>query len=187
MSIPPNTNLRVTDPISKERGVDVNARRYDHLTPLHLASRCGKLEIVQILLDHGANPNVEDKFFMTPLHHVAAGEDKFLMTPLPHVAAWEDDFFIAPSHHVAAGLDESQEHGVPVAQLLLQCGVDVNAQDSQCETPLHLASASGRLEIVRVLLEHATVRNDCGQNPSPLVVEGKRFLPKIILVLTVFF
>ena len=94
---------------------------------------------------------------------------------------------MTPLHHVAGGLDEPQEHGVPVVQLIPQCGVDVNAQDPLCETPLHLASASGRLEIVRVLLEHATVRNDCGQNPSPLVVEGKRFLPTIILVLTVFF
>ena len=113
--------------------------------------------MAQILLDHGANPNVEDNILRTPLHQVAAGRY------------------------------ESKEHGVRVTRLLLQCGVDVNAQDLKCETPLHLASASGRLEIVRVLLEHATVRNDCGQNPSPLVVEGKRFLPKIILVLTVFF
>ena len=121
----------------------MDARRNDRWTPLHLASSHGKPEIVQVLLDHGANPNAEDKFFMTPLHNVAVGQY------------------------------ESQEHGARVAQLLLQCGADVNAQDSQCETPLHLASTSGKLEIVRVLLEHATVKDDRGQNPSHPVVEGK--------------
>ena len=113
--------------------------------------------MAQILLDHGANPNVEDNILRTPLHQVAAGRY------------------------------ESKEHGVRVTRLLLQCGVDVNAQDSKCETPLHIASASGRLEIVRVLLERATLTNDRGQNASHPGVEGKKIPPKIILVLTFFF
>jgi ankyrin repeat protein len=135
----------------------VNARRKDHWTPLHLASHWGKPEVVQVLLDHGANPNVEDNLLGTPLHHVAAGRY------------------------------ESQEDGIRVAQLLLECGVDVNAQDTNCETPLHLASAFGRLEIVRVLLEHATVKNDRDQNAAHLGLEGKILPPKIMLVLTTLF
>ena len=135
----------------------MNARRTDHYTPLHLASFCGKPEIVQALLDHGADPNVEDSTLRTPLHHVAGG------------------------------LYVSQGDGVRVTRLLLGCGVDVNAQDTNCETPLHVASSSGRHEIVRVLLEHTIVKNDRGQSPLHLGLEGKILSPKIILVLTTLF
>ena len=101
-----------------------------------------------MLLDHGANPNVDDNILRTPLHHAAGGRY------------------------------ESQADGVRITRLLLKCGVDVNAQGTNCETPLHLASASGRHEIVRLLLEHATVKNDQGQNPSHLGLEGKILSPK---------
>ncbi|KAH8995437.1 ankyrin repeat-containing domain protein [Lactarius akahatsu] len=126
---------------SEERCVDVDAHRKDHWTPLHLASHCGNPEVARVLLDHGANPNAEDNTLRTPLHHVAGG------------------------HY------ESQEVGVRLSRLLLECGVDVNAQDSSRQTPLHLASINGRLEIVQVLLEHATVKNDRGQNSSHLSLE----------------
>ncbi|KAH9066250.1 ankyrin repeat-containing domain protein [Lactarius vividus] len=120
----------------EERGVDVNAHRKDHWTPLHLASHCGNPEVARMLIDHGANVNAEDNNLRTPLHHVVEG------------------------HY------ESQEVGVRLSRLLLECGVDVNAQDINRQTPLHLASINGRLEIVRVLLEHAAMKNDRGQNSS---------------------
>ena len=135
----------------------MNARRKDHWTPLHLACHYGKPEAAQVLLDHGANPNVEDDLLGTPLHHVAGGPC------------------------------ESREDCVRVAQLLLECGVDVNAQDTNRETPLHLASTFGRLEIVRLLLEHATVKNDRGQNAVHLDLGGKQLFPKIMLVLMTSF
>ncbi len=126
-----------------ERGVDVNAQRRDQWTPLHLASFFGRPEIARVLLDHGAKPNAEDNLLKTPLHHVAGS--RF----------------------------ESQQDGVRVAQLLLKHGANVNAQDINHETPLHSASLCGRLEIARMLLEHAAVKNDRGQNPSHLDLEGE--------------
>jgi hypothetical protein len=53
-----------------ERGMDVNARRNDHETPLHVASYFGRLEIVRLLLDHGADANVETKQGLKLLHQV---------------------------------------------------------------------------------------------------------------------
>lgn len=41
-----------------------------------------------------------------------------------------------------------------VAELLLEYGAVVNAQDKNRKTPLYLASQYGRLEFVQVLLEH---------------------------------
>jgi ankyrin len=123
--------------------VYVNARRKDHWTPLHLASHCGKPEVARLLLAHGANAHAEDDFFRTPLHQVARGHC------------------------------HNQADGVRISKLLLESGADVNAQDINRETPLHLASASGKLEIVRVLLENATAKDYRGQSPSHLSFEGE--------------
>ena len=125
--------------------VDVNTRRKDHWTPLHLASHCGRPEVARLLLDYGANPKAEDNLLRTPLHHVARG------------------------HY------ESQDDGVRVSQLLLDCGADINAQDINRETPLHLASSSGKPEIVWLLLQYATTNHYRGQSPSQPGLEGEKF------------
>ena len=39
-------------------------------TPLHLAAGSNKLEVVNVLLDAGADPNMKDTDGKTPLHHV---------------------------------------------------------------------------------------------------------------------
>jgi ankyrin repeat protein len=108
-----------------ERGVDVNARRKDHQMPLHVASYYGNLEIVRLLLEHGAD--IE--------------------------AAWGDKGE-KPLHQVTYGKYRSQEDGVRVAQLLLDRGADVNTRRKDHWTPLHHASHFGNVEIARLLLDH---------------------------------
>lgn len=152
MNLTPEYNLRAAD-IFTERGVDVNAKRQDHCTPLHLASSRGRPDIAQVLLDHGAKVDAVDKLFRTTLHHASGG------------------------HY------ENQEDGVRVAQLLLKNGADVNAHDINRETPLHLAASLGRLEMARILLEHAIGKDDRGQNLSHLRLEGD-YDAQIIICLT---
>jgi ankyrin repeat-rich membrane spanning protein len=45
----------------KRRDVDMNAQDVDGFTPLHLASGGGKLEVVRLLVEHGADIDVKDK------------------------------------------------------------------------------------------------------------------------------
>ncbi len=76
--------------------------------------------------------------------------------------------------HVVSRYDS--QNGVRVAKLLLERGVDVNAQDKDHNSPLHSASYSGRLEIVRVLLDHgakANAKNDRGETPLHQVSQGE--------------
>ena len=47
-------------------GADVNARDEDHETPLHLVSRLGLFERAWVLLERGADRNVENKDGKTP-------------------------------------------------------------------------------------------------------------------------
>ncbi|KAH8983016.1 ankyrin repeat-containing domain protein [Lactarius akahatsu] len=113
-----------------ESGVDVDAQDMDHDTPLHSASYNGRFEIARVLLDHDAKASAKNDRGETPLHQVSKGEY------------------------------ESQVNGIGIARLLLDRDVDVNAQDMKHVTPLHLASWCGKLEIAKLLLGHATLKND---------------------------
>jgi ankyrin repeat protein len=56
------------------------------LIPLHLASQEGYDDIVQLLLDHGADANREDSHGSTPLHLASQeGHDHIVRLLLNHV------------------------------------------------------------------------------------------------------
>jgi ankyrin repeat protein len=129
-----------------ERSADVNARQKNLFTPLHWAAFKGRLEIAQLLLDHGANAKAENEGRETALHMLSRGEY------------------------------DTQEQGVGIAQILLKCGVDIHAQDKDKDTALHWAAFSGRPEITRLLLDHGAnpnVENDQGVTPLHQVSRGK--------------
>ena len=205
-----------------ERGADVNTRRNDHQTPLHAASYFGNVEIVRLLLDHGADPeaNAEGSMGEKPLHKVSVGEyrsqedgvrvGQLLLergadvntrrndhqTPL-HLASYfgnveivrllldhgadseanaECDYGAKPLHSLSCGKFKSQEDGVRVAELLLDCGADENTRRDDLWTPLHLASIWGKLDIVQLLIDRGAEVNavdDFGKTPLHVVSQNK--------------
>jgi ankyrin repeat protein len=78
-------------------------------------------------------------------------------------------------HVVSRGRYDSKDT-VRVVRLLLEHGVDVNAEDKDQSSPLHSASYSGKLEIARALLDHgakANLKNDRGETPLHQVSRGE--------------
>ena len=47
-------------------GANVNARGWDHKTPLHLASLGGSLDVSWLLIEHGADVDIQDDTSQTP-------------------------------------------------------------------------------------------------------------------------
>ena len=128
------------------RGGDVNARCETQWTPLHVASHFGKLEMTRLLLNHAAKVDAVDKFGRTPLCEVSGGEYN------------------------------SEEAGIGVARLLLERGADVNVRIQNQLTPLHLASRRGKLEMTRILLDHAAkidAMSSLGNTPLYEVILAK--------------
>jgi ankyrin repeat protein len=120
-------------------------------TPLLRATMAGDSEVVRVLLEKGANPNINDMGITAFL--VAAG--------------------VGPGNKGGTGLAAQTSEGGPVnmelMELLLQHGADINAQvtgtftytmrvsrapsANEGKTALHIAAEKGKADVVRYLLQ----------------------------------
>ena len=130
---------------------DVNAKCGEHGSSLHAASYRGHLEVARLLLENGANANLEDDERRTPL--VAAYRCNDNLEPmrllLEHGA-------VADVRYDSVGLishDASCVGDVAAMELLLQHNADVNARGYGNWTPLFWASGRGHVKVAQLLLE----------------------------------
>ncbi|MFW5802050.1 MAG: ankyrin repeat domain-containing protein [Spirochaeta sp.] len=121
------------------------------LTPnLHRVARWGQAELVQMLLDNGADPEERDIMDRTALHHAARHYRvvRVLVEANADPNA-RDRFDNTPLHMATIDYDS--------VRLLIEAGADVNAQNSINRTPLDIALRQGtsrrNREIVRLLIE----------------------------------
>ena len=100
-------------------------------TPLQVALQHGQMEVIQLLLEHGAKISENGD---------AAGETLLgdCGGTLLHWAAFQDD----------------HEKGDAIALLLLQHGADVSAKNNEQMTPLLKAAMHGQAAVAQVLLEN---------------------------------
>jgi hypothetical protein len=135
------------------------------LTPLGLAAAYGHRNVVELLLNQGANVNAADAMGQTPLHTAARyGSADVAALLLEHGADVDarDVLGATPLEWAALSGDKN------VASLLIKRGATVNAQSSTGKTALHLAATAGHKEVVALLLAHGAdvrIRNGDGQTP----------------------
>jgi uncharacterized protein len=137
---------RVTALLDEDRSL-VTAYSWDGFHVLHLAGHFGRTEIVQLLLERGADLDAISRPILpfipanTPLHSTIAG------------GAWE------------------------VARLLINRGARLDLADSNGNTALHQAAFEAPLETVQLLVARGadlSARNKKGQTPLAIAREKGR-------------
>jgi len=137
------------------KGADVNLRdKAVGWTALGHAASKGHTNVVQFLLEHGAEANYRDSGGGVPLHFAALmGRANVVKLLLAHGAdvnakggsGLQGDTAL----HLAAGSGRRE-----VAVLLLKHGADLDALDDVGATPLDIAETAGEVEMAEFLRKH---------------------------------
>jgi glycerophosphodiester phosphodiesterase len=140
-------------------------------TPLHYASHYGFVVICKIIIKHMQDwgqfdvshgiDSIEwqDTEGLAPLHLSVINQHPLTTKTLLEAEKWQGDTEeqvkfrkqISKSGIVLALATKS--NSVTIVKLLVEAGVDINFQDEQGETALHVAARFGHVECARVLIE----------------------------------
>ena len=103
-------------------GADVNLKNQDGESPLHTAAYMTNVEVMEILLKHGADSRYLDSERKSPLHLLSKNDENY-----------------------------SIEIVLKAILLLSEYGIDINAQDIDGKTSLHMAVQKGDIKVVNCL------------------------------------
>ncbi|KAH8726741.1 hypothetical protein GQ44DRAFT_613477, partial [Phaeosphaeriaceae sp. PMI808] len=149
----------------KAKESPVNSKDGIQNMPLHYAVQNGHMEVVKLLLEHGAEVDSKGSEGRTPLSWAAEeGYEAVVKLLLEHGAEVDskDNNSRTPLSWAAKGGYEV------VVKLLLEDGVEVDTKDNYSRTPLSWAAKGGYEAVVKLLLEHgaeADTKDKSGRTP----------------------
>jgi ankyrin repeat protein len=150
------------------RGADVNATDPDKIgEPLTHAVKSGRIDAVQLLLDHGAliNPQYAQ---VTALGSVKKGDLKMARYLLARGADPNIPSYSTPLFEAVGNAD------LPMIQLLLDAKAHINHKANYSgDTALIYAAANGKADVVKLLLENGadlTIKNKKGSTAMDIAL-----------------
>ncbi|XP_020917386.1 palmitoyltransferase AKR1 isoform X2 [Exaiptasia diaphana] len=121
------------------------------MTPLHRAATRGNLEILQILLEFGANVNALNGFGETPLHFACQTASLKFVGILVNKGAdikVIDNGGRSSVHHAARSGSVWKIH------YFVTLGLDLHKRDSRGQTVLHIAAECGHIDLIQYCLRN---------------------------------
>lgn len=163
--------------------VDDNSKE----TPLFVALT-SSLEIMDLLIQNGANVNAKNTFGNTVLHKACEYEDENAITYLLGKKAdvnEVNDQGKTPLLVVLYAYMTDEDKLRNIVKQLIQKGASVNVQDNiEHNTPLHLACDLSDIEIVKLFIKKgANMTKKNKNNETPLDIAKKRGYKKIAKLL----
>ena len=164
-------------------GAQVDNKNEDEQTPLHLASRYGRLRLGREILERDQfSVNDEDFESQTPLHLACIyGHIKVVAALIEAKANIR-----ARNYYLWTPLDCAAAFGwVKCAAFLIKEGSPIDPEDKNKVTPLHLAAMNGHEAVVRLLIEKGaslSKTNLAGKNALVIAINhGNRDVVSAIL------
>eukprot|EP00058_Branchiostoma_floridae_P003217 XP_002588705.1 hypothetical protein BRAFLDRAFT_131217 [Branchiostoma floridae] len=131
-----------------QRGTNINAKTYDvEETPLHVAAQNGLFDLVDLLLEKGADPNATNNEGDTPLALACTCTegDSYYHNTVEKLIQWGADVNLKdkekklPLHNAARKGDHK------LVEILVRKGSEINARDYFLKTPLFDAVAASEI------------------------------------------
>ena len=132
----------------------INTYSSDGFTPLTLAAYFGHLDVVKLLLEHHANPNIaaNNQMRVCPLHSACAISNYEIAELLIKAGADVN----ARQHSDITPLHSAAHNGqARLAKLLIDHGADVNARSDSGQSILDMAKEKGDKETIQLIIERS--------------------------------
>ena len=163
-----------------EHGAEVDARETTGRTILlkvFSQSHRNLVDMVTLLLKHGADVNFQDRHLVSALHLAEYhGKLEVAQKLLKHKADVNSrDYEGRTPLHVLSErrpVIYKEDDFLNHARFLLKYGADMNSQDNKNQTPLHVAIGKEWFTLARILIEHganAQAEDDSGMTPLHLL------------------
>ncbi|KAH7303432.1 hypothetical protein B0I35DRAFT_446768 [Stachybotrys elegans] len=144
-----NGNELMVDRLLRTHRFDINLGDHRQRRPLWQAASNGHAAVIELLLEHGAEPMITDSTGVTPLSQAAANGHEAVVQLLLEKGLFDLDFM---DHEGGTALGQAAANGhEAVVKLLLEEGADVNAG---WVPPLSQARTANNEAMVELLLEH---------------------------------
>ena len=144
---------------------DVNYQNEWGATALYEAMLYNTRDIAEALIDAGADVNIQTRNGKYAFARTVCLNDSYLVKRM--IAAGADvnvkpgEYQWAPLHGAAYDADNhspnSKQHKISIIHDLFKAGADVNAVNSENQTPLHLAVAGNNKVALELLLQHPDI------------------------------
>ena len=146
---------------------DINATQPDGMSALFWAVYYEEADMVSLLLDAGADANVQNRYGLTPLIQSSITGNGEIISMLLDAGA---DANARTLQGDTALMNAAKAGSVQGVQALIEAGADVEARDGYSfQSPLMWAAAFNQAEIVRILAENGA---DVNARSAELIFSG---------------
>ncbi|RHX93328.1 hypothetical protein DLM76_14690 [Leptospira yasudae] len=140
-------------------------------TALHIAVKKEKLEIIHLLLEHGADINAKNREGYTPIYKIPWKRKEGLVL-FQFLQVRGADLHTKTNSKISLVHYSALQDHVPILKLLLENGLDPNQQTDQGETPLHWTINDHCFQSAQFLLNCGVAINTQNQDGRTVLHEA---------------
>ena len=150
-----------------QSGADVNECTKTKSTPLMMACKCGLLNAVTFLTEHGANMALKDSDGYTALHHTCNSHSHHSITLLSYLIENGADINDCTNDDYTPLMVAAQKGDINAVASLVECGANVHHRDRDGRTAPHFAiyyiSPASIVEVSSSLVKYGATPTICNE------------------------